>query len=587
MDEQSDPVNASRHQQIGNDVPHARQVQDHMQVVQHSVAMTRRRLQFFRVLIYGGYGCFSGLILGLILLLVARIWPIEYARYWAVGVLALSIIVGLIWGWIHRINATKAARTMDEFTLGQERSDMMVTALSFKDMENSAVHWQREQAAKYGQQFTSTMKKRLPRPRRRKFWIICASMLIVALIIAILPNPQDKVLAETKRQQEWVETQEKQVEELAKKLQTSKLASLVKQPLQEQLDQLQKDLNGQKDATEALEQLEKSMKAMEKLAKQQEMKEKSLSEMAEKMRQVSQLSSLAKSLLNHSKDELQKSVSTLKNEMRKLSSEEKEKLRESLNKLSKETPTNAENKQIKDALKQLEQALEKGDAAEQEQALQQLAEELSTAIEAKLQALEQADLASALSAALAQQGLGLADQMAAAGLAYSDTWSSGGSAEMLAQASAAGNPSEGQGAAPGEGSLPGSGTGEGSGSGQGSGSGAGQGSGSGQGGSGGAGTGTGTGSGAGLGAGNRELVTTPRSLEGKDGLQSDGGPTQGGGGDIQKGGTSPMIDGASRPYDEVYEDYATEAKKTIGRSDLPQQMQGLVESYFTSINPNP
>ncbi|MNP17026.1 hypothetical protein D3C76_1094460 [compost metagenome] len=121
------------------------------------------------------------------------------------------------------------------------------------------------------------------------------------------------------------------------------------------------------------------------------------------------------------------------------------------------------------------------------------------------------------------------------------------------------------------------------GSGQGSGSGAGQGTG----GKGGTGAGAGSGSGASLGTGGRELVKTPRSLAGKDGLERDGGPLQGGGGDIQKGGTSPMIDGVSRPYEEVYEDYAAEAKKSIGRNDLPQQMQGLVESYFTSINPNP
>ncbi|AOZ94619.1 hypothetical protein LPB68_08065 [Paenibacillus crassostreae] len=550
--------------------------------VSESVAATRRRLQLFRVIKYGGHGWICGLLLGLILLLAARIWSIENSIYWAIGIVGLGVIAGFMSGLLHRITTINAASIMDGSTLGNERSDMLVTALSFKDMDNVAVHWQRNQAAKYGTQFISNMRTLLPWPNQRKLWIICASMFMVVLIIAVLPNPQHKVLADAKQQEEWIKTQEKQIDELAKKLQTSKLASITKRPLQDQIEQLQKELDGQKDPNQALDQLEKKMKAMEELAKKQELKEKSLAEMAEKMRQVSQLSSLAKSLLNHSKDELQKAMSNLKNEMQKLSSAEKEKLRESLNKLEKEVPMNAENKQLKDALKQLEEALEKGDSTEQEQALQKLAEELSLAIEAKLQALEQSEAASVLSAALAQQGLGLADQMAAAGLAYSDTWSSGGSAEMLAQAGATGSastgePSAGQGETAGQGSTPGTGTGQGSGNGQGSGSGSG---------GKGTGTGSGTGSGAGLGIGGRELVTTPRLMEGKDGLQSDGGPIQGGGGDIQKGGDSQMIDGASRPYEEVYEEYAAEAKKSIGRNDLPQKMQGLVESYFTSINPN-
>ena len=43
----------------------------------------------------------------------------------------------------------------------------------------------------------------------------------------------------------------------------------------------------------------------------------------------------------------------------------------------------------------------------------------------------------------------------------------------------------------------------------------------------------------------------------------------------------------SRPYEEVYRDYETEARKTLDRNPLPDQMQGLVEEYFIQINPNP
>ncbi|MNO07196.1 hypothetical protein D3C81_2292930 [compost metagenome] len=56
---------------------------------------------------------------------------------------------------------------------------------------------------------------------------------------------------------------------------------------------------------------------------------------------------------------------------------------------------------------------------------------------------------------------------------------------------------------------------------------------------------------------------------------------------MQKGGESPVFDGVSRPYEEVYSDYATEAKRSLERRDLPQSMQSLVENYFTEIDPGP
>lgn len=563
-----------------------KQTQQSMQQVHKSLMSVRRRLQLFRILQYAGYGCVIGLSAGVILLVAARIWPIDAVTFIALGLFFLGIIAGVIWGSLHRITPTEAALVMDVSEEGPERRDMMVTALSFAEQDHAAVHWQREQAAKYGQRFMVDIKSRLPIPVQRRLWISCVSLIILVLALTLLPNPQHKILAEAKQQREWVKTQEKHTEELSKKLQAEKLVPIVKKPLLDQVERLQKELNGQKDPLKALDELEKSMKAMEKLAKQQEEKAKPLSQIAEKMRQLKQMSALAQSLQQNNPEKLDQAINELKKKMKKLSPTEKNKLKDAMKKLADEIPVNPENKQLKEALKKLEQALEKGDSAKQDEALQQLVEELAKAMAAKSLASQQSAAASALSAALAKQGMGLADQMAAAGLAYSDTWSSGGSAEMLAQAGAIGQSSEGEpsevqddsAGQGGQASSMGQGQGEGSG-GQGSGSGQGTGGGSG-------GAGAGQGAGAGLGTGGRELVTTPRDLAGKGEVQSDGGPTQGGG-DIQKGGTSPTMDGASRPYEEVYEDYAEEAKKSLGRSDLPQQMQGLVESYFTSINPNP
>lgn len=87
-----------------------------------------------------------------------------------------------------------------------------------------------------------------------------------------------------------------------------------------------------------------------------------------------------------------------------------------------------------------------------------------------------------------------------------------------------------------------------------------------------------------MGAGGRTLVTTPRNMAGTGNIQQDGGPSTGG--QTQTGGQSPMLDGMTRPYEEVYNEYAAEAKQSLERSELPAGMQEKVKQYFEQIQPN-
>ncbi|WJH34623.1 hypothetical protein N6H14_33525 [Paenibacillus sp. CC-CFT747] len=80
-------------------------------------------------------------------------------------------------------------------------------------------------------------------------------------------------------------------------------------------------------------------------------------------------------------------------------------------------------------------------------------------------------------------------------------------------------------------------------------------------------------------------MTTPRSLEGSGNVQSDQGPVSGPG-QVEKGGPAPVVDGVSRPYEEVYSEYAAEAKSSLDRHPLPQNMQNRVRDYFTEIQPD-
>ncbi|MNZ70786.1 hypothetical protein D3C78_891340 [compost metagenome] len=241
---------------------------------------------------------------------------------------------------------------------------------------------------------------------------------------------------------------------------------------------------------------------------------------------------------------------------------------------------------LAEALKKAADAIGKGSQEQVEQALQQLEEALQKNIEASNAEAQQSEAAEALAMALAKQGMDLAENMAASGLAVSDSWSMGGAADQIAsgRSTSSDDASDSSESFDGSGSSPGNGTGDAGSIGQSGGSGlGGNGTGSSGGKGQGAGQGSGTGPGAGLGSGGRTLITAPRDLKGSGNVQQDGGPSTGG--SVQKGGNSPIFDGVSRPYEEVYSDYATEAKRSLERSELPQSMQSLVENYFVEIDP--
>lgn len=556
-----------------------------MDLIVKAIGRARARLQQFRLLKYLAYGVMAGLAAAVLLLIAARLWPVPGYRLLAAALVLIAAAAGLGSGILHRVTRNEAASVMDAASGGVERSDMMVTALSFAGSDSPAAIWQRVQAAEYGRQFTAQLKTRLKWPKQRRLWMVCSSIFVLSLILGLLPSPMDAEIAKAAEQKQWMKDQRKKTDELAKELESQKLEPIAKKPLENEMKTLQKDLDGVKDPNKALNELEKTMKAMEKTAKQREEKARNFTELAQKMQKAPHMSSLGKSLEQGDQAKLQKAMDELKQEIKKLTPEEKKQLREALNKLAEEAAKKQDTKPLQEAMNKLDQALAQGsDPSKLDEALKQLENELAKAIAARAAAASQSSATSKLSAGLASQGLGLASQMLAAGMPVSDTWSSEGTAEQLAQADAAdaemssdeGAGSQGQSALP-EGSN-GSGQGQGAGNGQGSGAGTGKG---------GSGNSPGKGSGAGLGQGGRDMVTTPRSFAGKGNTQSETGPLQGGGGTIQKGGISPAVDGASRPYEEVYKEYEAEAKKSLGRNELPKQMQGLVEDYFTGINPNP
>ncbi|WP_018752951.1 hypothetical protein [Paenibacillus sanguinis] len=551
-----------------------------MEKLHQQLNKVSRRIRLVRLLSGAGYGSFAALAIILLWLAAGRLWPIHFLGLYTALSGLLCIIAGGIWGLLRPVPKLLAARVMDHRIDEEERQDAMVTALSFAGNDSYAARLQREQAAAYGDEYVLQLKRHLPVPRpNRRMLIAACCAAIAATALVLLPNPMDKILERERQQQAWIESQLEETDKSLEELEARELEPLVKAPLREELVKLRQELANAKQPEEALRSLEESMKQLQEMAERQELQQQQRSEWLDAWRQAPKLEGLGRVLEQQDAEGISEELDKLKQQLPKLSAQEKEQLAEALSQLVEQLPKEGEqSKRLAEALRKAAENI-----ANNQNSTDIDLSELAAALEEEMKSFaasgSQAAAASELASGLAQQGLGLAEEMSAAGFPVSDTWSMGGTAEEWARADRNGNSLKGEsgdGTSAMEGRSPGSGQGSNR---QGQG---GQGNGPGSG-SGGLGQGQGHGSGAGFGSGSRTLVTTPRKSSGNGNVEVDTGPTSGG--QVQKGGQGPVFDGASRPYEEVYSDYEAEAKRALNRGELPQSLQGLVESYFTEIDP--
>jgi len=564
-----------------------------MENIMTSIRSVRLRLQLFKTGSFALRGLAIGLIAAAILLGAAYLIPIPHAAIWALAFALLGMASGAAAAFLKPVRPEEAARAMDAADPAEERRDLMMTALEFRQQESTATKWQRTQAEAYGREFAAKRKERLPFVWKFGRMSAASSMLAaICAVLLVLPNPMDRELRQRTEQQAMINAEQKKAEALAKELSEAPIEPEARAPLAETASDLAQELGDSKRAEEALDKMEEAMKKLGNQADEAAQQQKELQDWGRRLAAQQALQEAAKSTPTDASERAE----ALKNAMSKMSEQQKKELANALKNLAEQAPQSGkETAALQEAIKKAAEELTASGQLTDEQ-IQDLAEKLAAAAAESGSLGEQSELAAAAAAQLAQSGMNMAGELAAAGVSVSDSWGSGGTAEALADAgSATGEGSSGEGGSGGEEGEPGSsgsgqgsgsqGTASGQGSGQGQGQGNGQGSGSGNGsgsGSGGSGNGQG-GSGAGWGNGGRELVTTPRDLQGEGNIQSDNGPSSGG--DKQTGGVSPTIDGVSRPYEEVYSEYSERAKDSIGRSDLPQSVQGLVESYFTEIRP--
>lgn len=547
--------------------------------LEHVLAPVNRRLLVFRLWRYGFWGVWIGSGVAAVMLLLGRFLPIVYVRELTAGLIGISLLSALAAACLRKIGPEQSAAVVDAF----DQSNAMATALQYREEQSPVVLLQREEAMAAGRHFVSNLREHLPMPPRRNRWLIVLASLAVVAFLGWLPNPMDDVIAKGQQAKELFNEQQQKFEELKQQLEAQKLPALVEKPLKEQIAQLEERLKEAKSVDEALAAMERVMKEMQALANDLHKEQAKAEQMLREMERQQQLANIAKAMRQQNREQLKQSMDELQRETAKLDAQAKAALAKQLEQLAQMLPQDGQldAEALRKAMEAAAVALNSSDAQQLQEKLGELGEQLAEAL-AKMSASEQS--LAALQAQLAQLGeLGqqLAQKATAAGLAVANGWSAGqGAADGLASAGgSAGDDAAWEDAA---GRAQDGGAGQGAGQGAGAGSGAGSGAGAG-----GSGQGAGQGPGAGIGTGSRSLVMTPRKYEGEGDIYKDNGPTDGKGGEVQKGGTSPTIDGVSRPYEEVFNEYAAEAKESLNRAPLPERMQGLVEQYFLEIQPNP
>lgn len=241
---------------------------------------------------------------------------------------------------------------MDQAVDGEERRDDMATALAYSESDALAVKWQRAQAVQYGSAYIREIKRRLPFPVRRKFWLSATSLLIALAILAILPNPMQQEIAKRKEQREWVNAQQQKTEEQLKELEARKLEPIAKEALAKEIAELRRALELNKEPEEALDSVEHAMKSLKEMSAKIELKQQKMEKWLEDWKANPFSQGLAASLKQQNQQSLSEKMEDFRKKAAAMSTEERKRLAEDLQQIAEAAPQNDEKAQrLAEALK--------------------------------------------------------------------------------------------------------------------------------------------------------------------------------------------------------------------------------------------
>lgn len=546
----------------------------------------------------------------LLLFIVARIFPVYASKSWAVGLSLLVLFSVMLRAFMLRPGLWETALTVDRAGL----KERVATAWQLQASLDALALLQRQDALEHLNKFS--FKKALPWPRWGKQLGMLAALLVAVLVLSFWPNRMDEIAqANHEAKEELIATQDmvKEVEELLKNDQ--QISPDLKKQLSDELTKLQQELKKAKSLGEGADALAKTQKELTTKVSQAEEKQ-SLDKLALRLQQSPTTKGAGAALQKRDAPDLQKQVEELAKKMQEMDPAEREKLSKFFEEIAKSLEK-AGNPNLAGDLNKVSQAIGSSGQSGAE-AIANLSEQLS-------QQLASDEAVASLAGDLTKGLNSAKDKVLAAsnrlgnGRAPAGTANAKGSDSSGDPRQSAGSDKGNSGSQSGNGNGSGKSDGAGSGSGTGSGSGA---SGS-SGGSGGAGGGSGSGSGAGKSgndAGDGSSNQTS-DMNGKTKVGDPGSSGLGGNGDSREGhwdqvyvpsarvgnggvesrisgsggndsGASTMVDsagglaqgGSLRPYSEVFTQYEAEARESMDKEYVPDNLKALVRNYFLDLS---
>ncbi|MCB8977846.1 MAG: hypothetical protein H6657_10520 [Ardenticatenaceae bacterium] len=515
-------------------------------------------------------GLLLGLLLGVVVATIARFRPLLTNQ--EVGLVAGSLgLVGLlgavIWLISQRRDLLQQARFADRQFLLKERASTAVEIQTQQLDTNSTF-------ADLQLNDTLTAVRRvdtqvmLPFKVNRQDWLVILVALVLLGTAVLLPNTQETALLKSRAIQETIAEQVETLETLQEEIiQNPELTDEQKEeltePIQNALEGLEQGNLSQEEAVATLSEAEADLRELAANNDQSNLQQ-SLQDAGQPLAENQNSQSLGQNLQNGNLSQAGAAAAQLAESLPTLSDEELAQLAEDL----AETAASLQDvdSELANELAAAAEALQNGDVAAAQQALQQAA--------GTLQQRAQSNAAAGQANAAANQLGEGRQEVAQAG--------QGNQSGQSQQAEGNGQ-GQGQGQGEGEGQGQGQGQGQGSGDGSGQGQGAGQGSGSNQG----AGQG-----GPGPGGGHAENVFAPdlvdlSGFEGEDvelPAECLADPVSCGG-LLSENPTEFGDEQSIVPYEQVFGDYRNAANEALADDYIPLGLKGYIRDYFSSLEP--
>jgi len=499
----------------------------------------RRRLILQQIARWTLFGVILGLALACIVLLLSRLVPWATANYWAIGLSLASVLFAFGSALWYRQPFSATARSVDKRLALYDR---VGTAWELSHEVSVLALLQRRDALQQLEKHSPA--KTLSLRPRRSLVLLFATLVIVASLLVVLPNPMDAVL---KQQATFQNTIAKQIKAIDKARQDLAHQTAIPPAQQKKLDQILRDLEAKlhsaKNNAEAQQAVAEAQAKINQLRDPQAANKAQGRAAASASLQSSNnpnLGALGQALAAGDSKQLANALKSLSSQISKLTPEQRSKLAQQIEKAANQA---SNNPALSKSLHQLAKSVANGTTSE-----------VVDAANAVNAASSQDTSEQAQDAAVGQVAQSV--QQAANNLSNSTDGTTNQGKQGQGQSQGASQQGQGQGQSQGTGQ-------QGQGQGQ-QGQGKGQG-GSGHGGSGGA-------NGAGNNKGKNEQVSVPGQIGSGTSVQNK-----------ENGANGVVQGGSSVPYSQVIKQYNQAAHNAIDNSNVSPDMKDLVHGYFDTL----